>query len=80
MVTGECKPSAAVAVALAVNVLVLLFALVRLFADYSLVRWLYFTVSILFFAIADVYADMCRRFSAAVMHVISALVALKVVF
>jgi len=80
VVTGECKPSAAVAVALAVNVLVLLFALVRLFADYSLVRWLYFTVSILFFAVADVYADMCRRFSAAVMHVISALVALKVVF
>ena len=44
--TGECKPSAAVEVAFAVNVLVLLFSLVILFADYSLVRWLYFTVSI----------------------------------
>jgi len=45
-VNRECKPSAAVAVDFAVNVLVLLFALVRLFADYSLVRWIYFTVSI----------------------------------
>ena len=80
MVTEECKPSAAVAVALAVNVLVLMFAFVSLFTGYSLVRWLYFAISILFFAIADIYDDMCRRFSATVVHVISALVALKVVF
>ena len=78
--TGECKPSAAVAVALAVNVLVLLFALVSLFAGYSVVRWLYLEVAVLFFAVADIYGDMCHRFSAAVMHVISTLVALKVVF
>jgi len=80
VVTGECKPSAAVAVALAVNVLVLLFALVSLFAGYSVVRWLYLEVAVLFFAVADIYGDMCHRFSAAVMHVISTLVALKVVF
>ena len=80
MVTGECKPSAAVTVALAVNVLVLLFALVRLFADYSLMRWLYFTVSILFFAVADIYDDLCREFSATIMFIMSTLTALKVVF
>jgi len=80
VVNRECRPSAAVAVAFAVNVLVLMFAIVRLFADYSLVRWLYFTVSILFFAVADIYDDLCREFSATIMFIMSTLTALKVVF
>jgi len=79
-VNRECRPSVAVAVAFAVNVLVLVFAFVSLLTGYSLVRWLYFAISVLFFAIADIYNDMCRRFSATVVHVMSILVALKVVF
>ena len=78
--TRECKPSVAVAVALTVNVLVLVYAAVRLFGDYSLVRWLFFDVAVLFFAVADIYDDLCRRFSAAVMHIVSILTALKAAF
>jgi hypothetical protein len=80
VVTRECKPSVAVAVALTVNVVVLVYAAVRLFGDYSPMRWLFFDVSVLFFAVADIYGDMCRRFSAAVMHIISTLTALKAAF
>ena len=77
MVTRECKPSVAVAVALTVNVVVLMYVAVGLFAVYSPVRWLFFDVAVLFFVVADVYSDLCRRFSAVVMHIISTLVALK---
>jgi len=79
-VTRECKPSVVAAVALTVNVLVLVYAAVGLFAVYSQVRWLFFDVAVLFFAVADIYDDMCRRFSAAVMHIISTLTALKAAF
>jgi len=80
VVTRECKYSVAVAVALTVNVVVLMYAAVRLFGDYSLVRWLFFDVAILFFAVADIYDDLCRRFSATVMYIISTLTALKAAF
>jgi len=54
-----------------------MYAAVRLFGDYSLVRWLFFDVAVLFSAVADIYDNLCRRFSAVVMHIISTLVALK---
>jgi len=79
-VTRECKPSVAVAVALTINVVVLVYAVVGLFAVYSPMRWLFFDVAVLFFAVADIYGDLCRRFSAAVMHVVSVLTALKAAF
>ena len=78
--TRECRYSVAVAVALTVNVLVLVYAAVRLFGGDSPVRWLFFDVAVLFFAVADIYGDLCRRFSAVVMHIISTLVALKAAF
>jgi len=77
VVTRRCKPSVAVAVALTVNVLVLVYAAVRLFGDYSPVRWLFFDVAVLFFAVADIYDDLCRRFSSVVMYIVSTLTALK---
>jgi len=70
-VNRECRPSVAVAVAFAVNVLVLVFAFVSLLTGYSLVRWLYFAISILFFTVADIYDNLCREFSVAVMHVMA---------
>jgi len=79
-VTRECKPSVAVAVALTVNVVVLMYVAVGLFGGDSPVRWLFFDVAVLFFAVADIYGDLCRRFSAVVMHIISTLVALKAAF
>ena len=78
MVTRRCKPSVAVVVAFTVNILVLVYAAVRLFGDYSQVRWLFFDVAVLFSAVADIYDNLCRRFSSVVMHIISTLVALKV--
>ena len=78
--TRECKPSVAVAVALTVNVVVLMYVAVGIFVVYSPVRWLFFEVAVLFFAVADIYGDLCRRFSAAVMHVVSVLTALKATF
>ena len=80
MVTRECKPSVAVAVVLTINVLVLVYAAVGLFVVYSPMRRLFFDVAVLFFAVADIYRDLCRRFSAAVMHVVSVLTALKAAF
>jgi len=80
MVTKECRYSVAVAVALTVNVLALVYAVVGLFGDGSVVRWLFVEVAVLFFVVADVYSDLCRRFSAVVMHIISTLTALKATF
>jgi len=77
VVTRECKYSVAVAVVVTVNALAIIYAVVSLFGDDSPVRWLFSEVAILFFAVADVYSDLCRRFSAVVMHIISTLVALK---
>ena len=77
VVTRRCKPSVAVAVALTVNAVVLVYAAVRLFGDYSPVRWLFFDVAVLFFAVADIYDDLCRRFSSVVMYIVSTLTALK---
>jgi len=80
VVTRGCRHSVAVAVALTVNVVVLMYAAVGLFVVYSPMRWLFFDVAVLFFAVADIYDDMCRRFSAVVMHIISTLTALKATF
>ena len=77
MVTRECKYSVAVAVALTVNVVVLVYAIVSIFGNYSVARWLSLELAVLFFVVADIYDNLCRRFSAVVMHVISVLVALK---
>ena len=78
--TKECRYSVAVAVALTVNVVVLMYAAVGLFVVYSQVRWLFFEVALLFFVAADIYGDLCRRFSAVVMHIISTLTTLKAAF
>ena len=80
VVTRECKYSVAVAVALTVNVVVLMYAAVSIFGDDSPVRWLFFYVAILFSAVADIYDDLCRRFSSVVMYIISTLTALKAAF
>ena len=77
VVTRRCKPSVAVVVALAVNVLALVYAIVSLFGNYSVVRWLILESAVLFLVAADIYDSLCRRFSAVVMHIISTLVALK---
>jgi len=78
VVTRECRYSVAVAVALTVNVLAIIYAAVSLFGGDSPVRWLFFDVAVLFSAVADIYDNLCRRFSSVVMHIISTLVALKV--
>ena len=75
--TRRCKHSVAVVVAFTVNILVLVYATVRLFGDYSPVRWLFFDVAILFSAVADIYDDLCSKFSSVVMYIVSTLVALK---
>ena len=75
--TRRCKPSVAVVAVFTVNILVLVYAAVRLFGDYSQVRWLFFDVAVLFSAVADIYDDLCRRFSSVVMYIVSTLTALK---
>jgi len=76
-VTRRCKPSVAVAVALTVNVVVLVYAIVSIFGNYSVARWMILELAVLFLVVADIYDNLCRRFSAVVMHIISTLVALK---
>jgi len=80
MVNRKCESSVVAMAAFAVNVLVLIFALISLFASYSLVKWLYFEIAFLFFVVADIYDELCRSFSAAVVNIISTLIALSVVF
>ena len=75
--TRRCKPSVAVAVALTVNVVVLVYAIVSIFGNYSVARWMILELAVLFLVVADIYDNLCRRFSAVVMHIISTLVALK---
>jgi 3'-phosphoadenosine 5'-phosphosulfate sulfotransferase (PAPS reductase)/FAD synthetase len=77
VVTRRCKHSVAVVVAFTVNILVLMYAAVRLFGDYSPVRWLFFDVAVLFSAVADIYDDLCSKFSSVVMYIVSTLTALK---
>jgi len=77
VVTRECRYSVVAAVALAVNVLALVYAVVSLFGNYSVVRWMILELAVLFLVAADIYDSLCRRFSAVVMHIISTLVALK---
>ena len=77
MVTRECRYSVAVVVALTVNILALVYAVVSIFGNYSVARWLSLELAVLFLVVADIYDNLCRRFSAVVMHVISVLVALK---
>ena len=77
MVTRECRYSVAVAVALTVNAVVLVYAIVSIFGNYSVARWMILELAVLFIVVADIYDSLCRRFSAVVMHIISTLVALK---
>jgi len=74
----SCSSSVSVVV-MAVNVLAFIFALISIFVNYSVVKWLYLEVAVLFFAVADIYDDMCRSGSATIMHIVSTLIALKVV-
>ena len=77
MVTRECKYSVAVAVALTVNVVVLVYAIVSIFGNYSVARWMILELAVLFIVAADIYDSLCRRFSSVVMYIISTLTALK---
>jgi hypothetical protein len=74
------RPSVVYIAVTVVNILVLLFALVSLFINYSLVRWLYFMIAFAFFMIGDIYGSIGHTHSAVVIHIVSVLLALNVVF
>ena len=82
MVNWECnRISYIVATVVSiVNVFVLLFGLFSIFASYSVVKWLYFEVALLFSIVGDLYSDKCSNFSAMVLYIVSTLIALDVVF
>jgi hypothetical protein len=83
MVTEEDKPSLSdviYTVVFLINVFVFVYAAYYLFNDYSEVRFMYLTFSILFFMVAVLYYDVGQKLSGAAIHVFSVLYALKIVF
>jgi hypothetical protein len=69
----------AVTVVAVVSGLMIIYAAISLFSSYSEVRLIYHALAVLFFAVADVFADMHRWLGAVALYAMSALLALKVV-
>jgi uncharacterized membrane protein (UPF0136 family) len=66
-------------IAAVMNILILIYGALSLFFNYSEVRFVYYVLAVLFFAFADVYAEMGRRIGAITFHVTSILLAFKAV-
>jgi hypothetical protein len=67
----------ATTVAAAVSGLMIIYAVFSLFSNYSEVRFIYYVLAVLSFAVADLFADMRRVIGALALYATSALLALK---
>jgi NADH:ubiquinone oxidoreductase subunit 5 (subunit L)/multisubunit Na+/H+ antiporter MnhA subunit len=63
-----------------VNALAYMYAVYYLFSDYSEVKFMYSAFSFLFLAVAVLYNSVNYKLSSVILHIISILFALKVVF
>jgi hypothetical protein len=82
MVTGEDKPSIydiVYVILFLINIFVFVYAQYHLFNNYSEVKFIYLTFSILFWMVGVLYYNIGYKLSGSMIHVFSILFAVRVV-